>query len=159
MASCTSCKKRTTSFCYVHKVAVCDDCIVTPRDPQLSRCEANCVIRNYFDWLADGEYDFPPLCSLCNRTVTAEPANALRLVCKCLFHPPCLTEALSKRRSDVVPLVDNRGLRCPTCSAALYDPHQQARTKLREQVVRFLEGRRLHLTLAAPAAPHSLPAC
>jgi hypothetical protein len=138
-------------------VAVCDDCIVSPRDPQLSRCEPNCVIRNYFDWLADGEYDFPPHCSLCNRVITADPANALRLVCKCLFHPPCITDALSKKRSDVVPLIDNRGLRCPTCNAAVYDPHLQARTKLREQVVKFLEGRCLRITLTSCSQHRAAP--
>jgi hypothetical protein len=26
MASCVGCKKRTTSFCYVHRTSVCDDC-------------------------------------------------------------------------------------------------------------------------------------
>ena len=140
MASCTSCRRRTTSFCYVHKAAVCDDCIVSPKDAQLSRCEANCVIRNYFDWLADNDYEFPPQCSLCNRSITADAASTVRLVCKCLFHRPCLTEAFGRRRSADVPLTENRGLRCPSCNAAVYDPHVQARTKLRETVVAFLQA-------------------
>ena len=107
MASCISCKKRTTSFCFVHKSALCDDCLITPKDPELSRCESNCVIRNYFDWLADGEYEWPPRCALCNRTVGNEKGVARRLVCKCLFHQSCLQEAFSKRTSDL-PLTENR---------------------------------------------------
>ena len=38
MASCTSCKKRTTSFCFKHKLAVCDDCTVQPLHAELVPC-------------------------------------------------------------------------------------------------------------------------
>ena len=107
MASCTSCKKRTTSFCFVHKSAVCDDCIVQPKDAELFRCAPNDVIRNYFDWLADGDYQWPPLCTLCDKEVPADKGVAIRLVCKCLFHQRCLQDAFTKRRSDI-PLTDNR---------------------------------------------------
>ena len=113
MASCTSCKKRTTSFCFKHKVAVCDDCIVQPLHAELVACLPCDPYGNYFDWLTSGEYEWPQRCGVCNRSVgTGEGEEAkravVRLVCKCLYHRGCLYEELSKKKQGGTPLQDDR---------------------------------------------------
>ena len=113
MASCTSCKKRTTSFCFKHKLAVCDDCIAHPLHVELVPCLPCDPYGNYFDWLTSGEYEWPQRCGVCNRSVgTGEGDEAkravVRLVCKCLYHRGCLYEELSKKKHGDASLQDDR---------------------------------------------------
>lgn len=39
--NCQQCKRRTTSFCFVHKLSICDDCVVTHvHQPQILAAQA-----------------------------------------------------------------------------------------------------------------------
>ena len=80
MGKCAGCKVRTSSFCFVHKHNICESCISelpSGRSSKYStclcvvcacvihnfehlcvytydletKCEPNCIIRNYFDWI------------------------------------------------------------------------------------------------------------
>lgn len=162
MASCSSCKKRTTSFCYNHKCATCDDCLGTINqsisqsaiqaiNPAI-KCQSNCVVGNYFDWLIDGEFEWPIKCTACNRIITADQSTnqSIRLVCKHVFHRDCLTEAFTKQletkiSSQTIDLSNNltinqslSKLNCLTCQAVVFDQSIQPKSKLRESVYQFL---------------------
>jgi hypothetical protein len=141
MASCLGCKKRTTSFCYVHKSSICDDCIVTPVNSSLQLCECNCYISNYFDWLSDNEFEWPPKCLYCNRIITNQPSQSLRTICcKQLLHAECLATLIAKEAPNInLPANNFATLRCMQCNAPLYDPQVQTKSKLRERMGEFIK--------------------
>jgi len=143
MASCVGCKKRTTSFCYVHKTSVCDDCTALKgaglAAPPAVQCQPHDVIGNYFDWLADGDFTWPPRCPLCNLPLSAEPSSVCRLVCKHTLHRDCMREHLANQLH--VQRIAAKDLKCPAagCQLLLVDPATQPRTKLREAVAAMLQ--------------------
>jgi len=135
MGYCSSCKTRTSSFCFVHKRHVCDNCIIVPRDGGVA-CEANCVVRTYFDWLDDADYTWPPRCTLCNRTVTSDPVSSLRLSCKCVLHSSCLRHMIQRAHSADQSL-DGLKITCPNCGASTQT--DSTSNKLLEKVYHFVE--------------------
>jgi len=156
MASCIGCKKRTTSFCYRHRCSVCDDCStlkaqsqsIAPIQSNTSTatpptalpsvpCVANCPIGNYFSWLADGDFTYPPRCSLCSNTITSEGSDGVvRLVCKCMFHRQCMVDSI---QTSVASGTSTKDLTCPSCSKALIDLVSQPRTQLRNAVQALIQ--------------------
>ena len=92
MGLCKCPKRKVTSlFCYVHKVNVCESCMVEqhPRvsqDDKYSISYSNnfarhfsvkCVVHSYVNWLEDSDFD--PTCSLCSNAL--DQGEVIRLVC------------------------------------------------------------------------------
>ena len=146
MSSCSSCKRRTTSFCFVHKAALCDDCTVSP--VKVVPCRANCAIGNYFSWIADGAYEWPPRCAACQRSVPSDAQLVTRLVCKCLYHRSCALDSLSKQLTQH--RGDSAALLCLACNQPVYRPATQLRSKLRESVAAIVQQAKTHTPGTAP---------
>ena len=86
-----SCKKRTTSFCYVHKASVCDDCTASKCAGTLAAssavpCAPNDVLGNYFDWCGETQ--------LCDSSAASESSEGLG------SHSPLLCSLLCFRLAD-----------------------------------------------------------
>eukprot|EP01112_Ceratiomyxa_fruticulosa_P008313 TRINITY_DN2153_c0_g1_i2.p1 TRINITY_DN2153_c0_g1~~TRINITY_DN2153_c0_g1_i2.p1 ORF type:complete len:369 (-),score=69.96 TRINITY_DN2153_c0_g1_i2:148-1254(-) len=101
------CKKRTESFCFVHKKAVCETCIVLDHP--------TCVVRSYFEWLNDNEYE-TPLCGICKGELASD--NSVRLMCFDLFHPECIDVYASSLPSNTA----LAGYVCPSCNNSCLIP-------------------------------------
>jgi hypothetical protein len=101
------CKKRTDLFCFVHKKAVCEQCICS--DHQV------CVVKSYVDWLTDSEYE-PPVCGICKGELSQD--NMVRFLCLDMFHPECI----DVYASSLPPHTAQAGYGCPTCSKPMIPP-------------------------------------
>ncbi len=91
MGLCKCPKRRVTNlFCFVHRVNVCEDCMVAqhprvsdkPRTPSvrlliLAFLHMQCVVQSYLKWLEDSDYD--PVCVLCSKNILE--GDVVRLVC------------------------------------------------------------------------------
>lgn len=137
-------------------LSVCDDCSQlkseekesTAKDPKKPLaastsvhalpCDGVCVLGNYFEWLTDSDFTYPPHCSLCNRVVRND-GTAIRLVCKELFHQSCLREYCAKAiASQTNPAAAAKEIRCPHCQTLMIDTSTQLRTRLRDRVQNFI---------------------
>ncbi|OAF70659.1 Zinc finger protein-like 1 [Intoshia linei] len=94
-----SCPKRkpTPMFCFIHRVNVCDYCILSDHNA--------CIVKSYTNWLDDPEYD--ATCRFCQQELIKDDERNIRLLCYDVFHWNCLEMYASK--PDVnLPM-------CPTC--------------------------------------------
>jgi len=105
------CKRRTDLFCFVHKKAVCESCIVQEHKV--------CVVRTYVDWLTDSEYEIP-VCGICKGEINED--NHIRLMCLDVFHPECL----DVYASSLPPHTAKAGYLCPTCNKAMFPPNGES---------------------------------
>lgn len=99
------CRKRTQLFCFVHKKAVCEDCVVD---------HAVCVVGKYMEWLKDGSHD-PPSCAVCNELFTdvhLDGSSTLRLPCLHVVHTQCLDD----HAQSLPNYTALAGYQCPLCS-------------------------------------------
>lgn len=95
------CKKRTELFCFVHKKAVCEQCICTEHQV--------CVVKTYVEWLTDPEYETPS-CGICKGELVE--GSMVRLLCLDMFHPECIDVYANSLPSNTA----QAGYVCPTCS-------------------------------------------
>jgi len=116
------CKKRTDLFCFIHKKAVCENCICT--EHQI------CYVKTYVDWLTDSEYD-TPTCGICKGDLKED--NFIRLTCFDLFHPHCLNNYASSLPAHTA----KAGYVCPTCSKTIFpnEHHTLLAKKLEEYLL------------------------
>ncbi|XP_042516709.1 zinc finger protein-like 1 homolog isoform X1 [Macadamia integrifolia] len=106
------CRKATKLYCFVHKVPVCGECICFPE-------HRICVVRNYSDWVIDGEYDWPPTCCLCKAVLEDGPdPQTARLGCLHVIHTNCLVSHIKSFPQHTAPA----GYVCPLCSTAIWPP-------------------------------------
>ncbi|WOL16953.1 zinc finger protein-like [Canna indica] len=105
------CRKATRLYCFVHKVPVCGECICFP-EHQI------CVVKKYSDWVVDGEYDWPPTCSLCNAALEVGSDQTTRLGCLHLIHTDCLVSHIKSFPPETPPA----GYVCPACSSPIWPP-------------------------------------
>lgn len=147
MGYCKNCAKRSTAYCFVHKRHVCDDCLGSPdnkNQKEPSPCEGNCVVKSYFSWIADADYDWPPKCGCCNRSMSTGRSNLVRLNCYCTFHKTCMTKmiktALSKAGDTTADSVIC-ALKCPDCQSLVLDPKAKP-SALKQAVADFLQQAR-----------------
>ncbi|XP_020100606.1 zinc finger protein-like 1 homolog isoform X1 [Ananas comosus] len=124
------CRKATRLYCFVHKVPVCGECICFP-EHQI------CVVKKYSDWVVDGEYDWPPKCSLCNSVLEEGSDQTTRLGCLHLMHTKCLVSHIQSFPTQTAPA----GYVCPACSTPLWPPTSikdtgsRLHAKLKESIV------------------------
>eukprot|EP00252_Welwitschia_mirabilis_P019951 TRINITY_DN4766_c0_g2_i1.p1 TRINITY_DN4766_c0_g2~~TRINITY_DN4766_c0_g2_i1.p1 ORF type:complete len:372 (-),score=70.77 TRINITY_DN4766_c0_g2_i1:371-1486(-) len=104
------CKKATKLYCFVHKVPVCGECICYP-EHQI------CVVRTYSEWVIDGDYDWPPTCSVC-KGILEDGATTTRLGCLHVMHTHCLVSHLQSFPPHTAPA----GYVCPACSTSVWPP-------------------------------------
>jgi len=128
------CKKRTDLFCFVHKKAVCENCIV--EDHQ------TCIIKTYVDWLTDSDYD-RPACGICKGELKED--KLIRLTCFDLFHPECI----DVHASSLPPHTAKAGYLCPVCSKPLFPPDVD-NNPLVKQLNNYLARASWAKTLLAP---------
>ncbi|CAD5173668.1 unnamed protein product [Musa acuminata subsp. malaccensis] len=105
------CRKATRLYCFVHKLPVCGQCICFP-EHQI------CVVKKYSDWVVDGEYNWPPICSLCNAALEAGTDQTTRLGCLHLMHTHCLVSHIKSFSPQTPPA----GYLCPACSSPIWPP-------------------------------------
>ncbi|ONK64822.1 uncharacterized protein A4U43_C07F30330 [Asparagus officinalis] len=123
------CRKATRIYCFVHKVPVCGECICLP-EHQI------CVVKNYSDWVVNGEYDWPPDCSLCHVVIEAG-AETTRLGCLHVMHTSCLVSHIQSFPPQTVPA----GYVCPACSSPIWPPKSirdtgsRLHSKLKEAII------------------------
>ncbi|KAK7024358.1 Zinc finger protein-like 1 [Halocaridina rubra] len=100
------CPKRTVTiqFCYVHRVNVCEHCIVNDHP--------TCIVQSYLKWLDDSDYN--PVCRICNDQFGT--ADCIRLVCYDIFHTDCLNDWASRLPPNTAPA----GYKCPACSNPVF---------------------------------------
>lgn len=101
------CRKRTDLFCFNHKVAVCEDCVLAEHE--------TCHVKTYVEWLTDSTFS-EPSCGICRQEV--EPGRCLRLTCLDIFHPECL----DRHCSELPPHTAKAGFMCPTCHKQIFPP-------------------------------------
>ncbi|XP_039116933.1 uncharacterized protein LOC120252828 [Dioscorea cayenensis subsp. rotundata] len=125
------CRKATRLYCFVHKVPVCGECVCFP-EHQI------CVVKKYSDWVVDGEYDWPPTCSLCNAGLEAESnSQTTRLGCLHLMHTECLVSHIRNFPPQTAPA----GYVCPACSSPIWPPKSikdtgsRLHSKLKEAII------------------------
>lgn len=124
------CRKATNLYCFVHKVPVCGECICSS-DHQI------CVVRTYSEWVIDGDYDWPPKCSLCSEVLQHGEIAVSRLGCLHVFHLSCFSKHLQSFPPHTAPA----GYTCPVCSTPVWPPkyvkdHNAAlSSKLKEIIV------------------------
>lgn len=155
MSSCGGCKKRTTTFCYDHQTALCDDCImelpsVIYKPESAMQHQHNCTYGNYYDWLSSPEFERPVTCTVCNHILSNSREQITRLVCKCMFHAHCFAEHVNNNSNSGSPLS------CSKCNVAVLDS-TQSQSKLRanvEAIVTAIKSRAAanSVASAAPAA-------
>ncbi|XP_024540792.1 zinc finger protein-like 1 homolog isoform X1 [Selaginella moellendorffii] len=104
------CRASTRLYCFVHKVPVCSQCICFQQH-QL------CVVRTYAEWVVDGDYDWPPQCSLCQQSLLGAEGDVIRLGCLHLLHGACLKTLLTS--GD---LHGSSPHACPSCSSVVWPP-------------------------------------
>ncbi|XP_065919226.1 zinc finger protein-like 1 homolog [Dysidea avara] len=104
MGLCKCPKRKVTNlFCYVHKVNVCEHCMVEQHP--------RCVVHSYVNWLEDSDFD--PTCSLCSNSL--DQGEVIRLVCYDLYHVTCLDKYASSIANGVTVV-------CPKCQEPLIPP-------------------------------------
>eukprot|EP01113_Clastostelium_recurvatum_P034759 TRINITY_DN4758_c0_g1_i1.p1 TRINITY_DN4758_c0_g1~~TRINITY_DN4758_c0_g1_i1.p1 ORF type:complete len:331 (-),score=96.26 TRINITY_DN4758_c0_g1_i1:65-1057(-) len=119
------CKKRTDLFCFVHKKAVCEQCICTDHQ--------TCVVRTYVEWLKESEYE-PAVCGICKGELFAD--NVVRLLCMDLFHPECI----DVYSSSLPPHTAQAGYVCPTCNNTCIIPPASNRDPLAQNIRKAFES-------------------
>ena len=100
-------KKVTNLFCFVHRVNVCEHCLVANH--------SKCVVQSYLRWLQDSDYN--PVCTLCNGNLDNEAAgDCVRLMCYDVFHWSCLDRTFEQVQ------VDSKitAYRCPSCDGGVF---------------------------------------
>ncbi|KAF8404895.1 hypothetical protein HHK36_009790 [Tetracentron sinense] len=106
------CRKATKLYCFVHKVPVCGECICFP-EHQI------CVVRTYSEWVIDGEYDWPPTCSMCQVVLEeGTDSQTTRLGCLHVIHTNCLVSHIKSFPPHTAPA----GYVCPSCSTSIWPP-------------------------------------
>lgn len=125
------CRKATKLYCFVDKVPVCGECICFPE-------HKICVVRTYSEWVIDGEYDWPPTCSICQANLEADKdSQTTRLGCLHVVHTHCLVSHIQ----SFSPQTEPAGFVCPTCSSPIWPPKSVKDTgsclhsKLKEAIV------------------------
>ncbi|XP_006346311.1 zinc finger protein-like 1 homolog isoform X3 [Solanum tuberosum] len=127
------CKKATKLYCFVHKIAVCGECICFP-EHQI------CVIRAYSEWVIDAEYDWPPKCCYCKSELEEGTGDGTtRLGCLHTIHTNCLVSHLKSFPPHTAPA----GYVCPIleCSTSIWPPKSvkdsgsRFHTKLKEAIM------------------------
>lgn len=107
MGLCKCPKRKVTSlFCFVHRVNVCEDCIVSQH--------SKCVVQSYLKWLEDSDYDLN--CALCNQSI--EEGETVRLICYDLFHLTCLDRYVKSLPQNTA----STTYRCPKCKKDILPP-------------------------------------
>lgn len=96
MGLCKCPKRRVTNlFCFVHRVNVCEDCMVNSHATVSNLCSKlhlicalyvywpQCVVQSYLKWLEDSDYD--AVCVLCSNSL--HQGTVVRLICYglCIF--------------------------------------------------------------------------
>ncbi|XP_020257712.1 zinc finger protein-like 1 homolog [Asparagus officinalis] len=123
------CRKATRIYCFVHKVPVCGECICFP-EHQI------CVVKNYSDWVVNGDYDWPPTCSVCNIVLVAG-TDTTRLGCLHVMHTTCLVSHAQSFPPQTAPA----GYVCPSCSSPIWPPKSikdtgsRLHSKLKEAII------------------------
>ncbi|XP_043714185.1 zinc finger protein-like 1 homolog isoform X1 [Telopea speciosissima] len=149
------CRKATKLYCFVHKVPVCGECICFPE-------HRICVVRNYSDWVIDGEYDWPPTCCLCKAVLEDGPdPQTTRLGCLHVIHTNCLVSHIKSFPQHTAPA----GYVCPLCSTTIWPPKSVKdsgsclHSKLKEAIM--LTGQEKNLfgnhAVSLPAAESRVP--
>lgn len=105
------CRKATNLYCFVHKVPVCGECICFSE-------HHICVVRTYSDWVIDGDYDWPPKCSICNEILQNGETAVSRLGCLHVLHSSCFSKHLQSFPPHTAPA----GYTCPECSLPIWPP-------------------------------------
>ncbi|CAA7399405.1 unnamed protein product [Spirodela intermedia] len=125
------CRKATKLYCFVHKVPVCGECICF-QEHKL------CVVRTYSEWVIDGEYDWPPTCSMCHDDLEAEKdPQTTRLGCLHVIHTKCLVSHIQTFPPQTAPAE----YICPECSSPIWPPknfkdtQSLLHTKLKEAII------------------------
>jgi len=131
------CKNRTDLFCFVHKKAVCETCILGDHP--------TCIVRTYVDWLTDSDYD-PPACGICKGELSED--KVVRLTCLDMFHPECL----DVHASSLPPHTAKAGYLCPVCSKPIFPPEVDS-NPLVKQVTNYLTRASWARNLIAPPPP------
>eukprot|EP01108_Squamamoeba_japonica_P008950 TRINITY_DN813_c0_g4_i1.p2 TRINITY_DN813_c0_g4~~TRINITY_DN813_c0_g4_i1.p2 ORF type:complete len:255 (+),score=49.91 TRINITY_DN813_c0_g4_i1:245-1009(+) len=131
-------KKRTKTFCFDHKKAVCDSCIVDDH--------AVCPIGTYREWLEDSEFE-TPVCGVCRGALTKE--KSIRLTCFHLIHTECL-DVHGAAQAD-----SNGQLQCATCQAPLIPAQFDASSPLHAKLQAHLSQASWAPTLSSNSAPSS----
>jgi len=123
MGICT-CKNKTILFCFVHKKAVCENCIITQHP--------TCVVKTYVEWLTDSEYE-PPKCGVCKGELKTD--NVLRLMCFDLFHPECLDVYAKSLPAHTA----KAGFGCPECKKPIFFEEENRNNNLTQQLSKYLQ--------------------
>lgn len=77
-----------------------------------------CVVRTYSDWVIDGDYDWPPKCSICDEILQSGETAVSRLGCLHVLHSSCLSKHLQSFPPHTAPA----GYTCPECSVPIWPP-------------------------------------
>lgn len=128
------CKKRTDLFCFVHKKAVCESCLIEDH--------TTCFVRTYVDWLTDSDYDHPA-CGICKGELIED--KVVRLTCLHTFHPECL----DVHASSLPPHTAKAGYLCPICSKCIF-PAEIESNPLVKHVQNYLSKAHWARNLLAP---------
>jgi len=111
MGLCKCPKRKVTNlFCYVHRVNVCEYCLVANHP--------KCVVQSYLNWLKDSDFD--NCCTLSGREF--ESVDTVRLLCYCVFD----WDALNKHFKSLPATTAPAGYKCPNCSAGVFPAENQA---------------------------------
>lgn len=105
------CHKATKLYCFVHKAPVCGECICS-NEHQI------CVVRTYSEWVIDGDYDWPPKCSICHEILQDGEKAVSRLGCLHILHTSCLLIHLQSFPLHTAPA----GYTCPACFVPVWPP-------------------------------------
>jgi len=105
MGICKCSKKRVTStFCFEHRVNVCEFCMVNSHPA--------CIVQPYLQWLEDSS--FKAKCSFCQLNLSNE--ECVRLLCYHVFHWTCLNKYCSTLPPNTAPA----GYTCPDCNIPIF---------------------------------------
>jgi len=111
MGLCKCPKRKVTNlFCYVHRVNVCEYCLV--------QNHPKCIVQSYLNWLKDS--DFNSCCSLSKKELS--DVECVRLICYCVFD----WAALNNHFASLPPTTAPAGFKCPNCAAPLFPAENQA---------------------------------
>lgn len=77
------------------------------------------MVKQYSDWVINGDYDWPPICSLCHAVLNDESALQItRLGCLHLIHTSCLVSHIQSFPPQTAPA----GYMCPACPTPIWPP-------------------------------------
>merc|ERR1711892_91141 len=111
MGLCKCPKRKVTNlFCYVHRVNVCEYCLV--------QNHPKCIVQSYLNWLKDSDLDSK--CPLSKKEVT--DVECVRLMCYCVFDWAALNHHFASLPSNTAPA----GFKCPNCATGLFPQENQA---------------------------------